>query len=648
LRIEFCDGAFRDRQGDRVKVPRPSIGSSLVDRREMDTAMHRTVWTLALVASLFAGGCAPSIGVRPLDSRQANLALTANVLTSGSPSESARELLYRADLAARFEKDPAATIAALRSGLGGRDEQDRLYTLAELSYAHGMRSGDAAHHLAAAVYAWDFLFPDEEGKRPGRYDPRIRAAMDIYNRALAEGLTVPGTRTIDLRERAVGLPFGVLDITVAEGALRYAGQEMKDLTSLAGLETRGLRNRYRHRGIGAPVAASMDRTDPTSAARWLGPYTKVPLTMLLRLDQAGAASERLSGVVELHRVEESAETVIAGETIPLESDRTAALAYQLADSPVWDIEIAGFRRGDLLLGSPRPGGQLFMLHPCQPDRIPIVFVHGTASSPARWAEMVNEFQNDPELGRRYQFWFFVYNTGNPVAYSAMQLRDALQDVMRTVDPVGAHPALQRMVVIGHSQGGLLTKMTAVRSGSRFWDAISSVPFQKAELAPETRELLAKGLFVEPLPFVRRLVFIATPHRGSILAGGFVTKMIRRLVHLPGRVAGLGADIVRLQAAGALRRIAYVPTSVDNMSAGNPFLESLRELPIVDGVRAHSIIAVKGDGPPEEGNDGVVAYQSAYLEGLDSTLVVRSPHSTQGTPATIEEVRRILYLELESP
>jgi hypothetical protein len=79
-----------------------------------------------------------------------------------------------------------------------------------------------------------------------------------------------------------------------------------------------------------------------------------------------------------------------------------------------------------------------------------------------------------------------------------------------------------------------------------------------------------------------------------------------------------------------------------MDASNPFLKTLASLPIAAGVHVNSIIAVKGGGPIEEGNDGVVEYRSAHLEGVESELVVHSSHSTQSTPATIEEVRRILY------
>ena len=102
--------------------------------------------------------------------------------------------------------------------------------------------------------------------------------------------------------------------------------------------------------------------------------------------------------------------------------------------------------------------------------------------------MANELLGDHKIASRYQIWFFVYNSGNPIALSAMRLRESLQAVRKDVDPDGKDPALNQMVVIGHSQGGLLTKMTVVDSGNRFWNNVTKVPFDQADLDPETRDL----------------------------------------------------------------------------------------------------------------------------------------------------------------
>jgi pimeloyl-ACP methyl ester carboxylesterase len=269
-----------------------------------------------------------------------------------------------------------------------------------------------------------------------------------------------------------------------------------------------------------------------------------------------------------------------------------------------------------------------------------VLVHGTASSPARWAEMINELTHDPVLRGRYQFWLFMYNTGQPILYSAYLMRHALSDIVADLDPKGQDPALKRMVLIGHSQGGLLAKLMAIRSGTRFWDAVSTVPFKEMEMPAETRELLREGMFFEPVPTVKRVIFVATPHRGSYRASGYLFQLVRRLIRLPGTLVTQLQGLLTSEAFAGLG-MSRLPTSVDNMSPNNPFIRALGAIPIDPAIRANSIIAVLGEGPITGKTDGVVAYESAHIEGVESEKVVRSGHSTQGHPETIEEVRRIL-------
>jgi len=322
--------------------------------------------------------------------------------------------------------------------------------------------------------------------------------------------------------------------------------------------------------------------------------------------------------------------------VPLELEPTATLAYGLEGAPVWDFEIAGFRFAE----QPVFGDGLIMLHPYRPGRVPVVLVHGTASSPARWAEMVNELSNDPILRDRVQFWAFQYNTGQPILYSALLMRRALSAAVAEFDPAGQDPALRRIVVIGHSQGGLLTKLMAIHSGTRFWDNMSTVPIDQLDAPSETRQLLQEASFFEPMPTVERVVFIATPHRGSFRATGWILGLVRRLVNLPGTLVSQFQNLLAAPAFAELR-MSRLPTSVENMSPGQPFVRALGASPIDPRITAHSIIAVLGAGPLTGKTDGVVAYESAQIEGVASEKVVRSSHSTQSNPETIEEVRRIL-------
>jgi hypothetical protein len=206
-----------------------------------------------------------------------------------------------------------------------------------------------------------------------------------------------------------------------------------------------------------------------------------------------------------------------------------------------------------------------------------------------------------------------------------------------------------MVVIGHSQGGLLTKMTVIDSGTKLWSNVSRMPLDQVRLSDKSRALLEEVLFVTPLPFVDRVIFISTPHRGSYLASSdLVRRLAAKLISMPRDLVGVSTDVVAIRdPAERMASLERFPTSIDNMSPGNPFIKTLASIPIAPTVHAHSIIPVEGDGPLEDEVDGVVAYKSAHIEDVESEYVVRhSGHSTQSNPETVDEVRRILLEQAE--
>jgi hypothetical protein len=228
-------------------------------------------------------------------------------------------------------------------------------------------------------------------------------------------------------------------------------------------------------------------------------------------------------------------------------------------------------------------------------------------------------------------------------------RAALTDKVQQLDPQGTNTLLRQMVVIGHSQGGLLTKCTAVNAGDKLWRVVSTNRLEDLKIAEADRERLRRAVFLEPLPFVKRIVFIATPHRGSYLSSGFARRLAARLVSLPGNLVSRSKDMFQVVAGSDVGNFLHgrMPTSLDGMSPKNPGLLAMAGLPVVPEVKAHSIIAVEGEGDYHEGRDGVVAYQSAHVDYAQSEFIVRSYHTCLDQPATIEEVRRILHEHLNS-
>ena len=602
-----------------------------------------TALSLVLVAA-----CASPVGVDPIPPRDFQRQETANAISAGVPSAYSGQVLQRFNLRDRFEDAPGTALAELHASLDTEGGENRLFALAELSYLHAEQSGARPYYLAAAVYAYAYLFPGG-GAPPDPLDPRTRLAAELYNRGLTEGLTPKDSTDVAIAPGEHLLPFGRLDLDLPGGAPAWGDHPLVAFRPAAHVKVRGLRNRYRRAGLGAPLMASLGPAKGTGRVYSLvPPPLKVPVTVFLRLDHVreGLATGQMRGALEVYSMDTANQIEVDGRPVPLEFEPSAALAYTLDRAPVWDSEIRAFFRGSFLQG----GGALYALTPYRPGRVPVVLVHGTASSPARWADLVNELQADPRIASRIQLWLFTYNTGLPILYSAGLFREILTKTVTELDPQGADPALRRMVLIGHSQGGLLAKLAVVDSGTRFWDNVSETPFEELRVSDQTRAILLRSMFVTPLPFVSRVVFVATPQRGSDVAGLLVGRLRwlvawaltlpPSLIQVTGEVL-VGSEDLRLRQQ--LRQ--GLPRSVDNMSPANHGIKTLATLPIAPGVTAHSIIALKKGGTLGEGGDGVVSYRSAHLDEAVSELIVTSGHSVQSHPEAIEEIRRILLQHL---
>jgi hypothetical protein len=161
-------------------------------------------------------------------------------------------------------------------------------------------------------------------------------------------------------------------------------------------------------------------------------------------------------------------------------------------------------------------------------------------------------------------------------------------------------------------------------------------------------LLRSNFFFKPLPCVSRVIFIATPHRGSYRNSSFVQRFLNRFMEFPSDVVDGTASLLQLKDTIQLPETVKkgVPSSLNGMATDNPFMLTLADIPVAPGIKCHSIIAIKGNDQPPAGADGVVKYTSAHVDYAESEFIVRSGHSCQGNPLTIEEVRRILLENLD--
>jgi pimeloyl-ACP methyl ester carboxylesterase len=616
----------------------PSIWSSL------SKAASR--YYVVAVVFLFAG-CSAPLGVHRLTLIESYKQLNRSALSGTTLSDSTLIVLRRQGLLKAWNTDPAATIARLRAEVVGQPGRwADLFALAELSYFEGEAHGSRDDFLAAALYAYAYLAPGAaEADQPSPYDERFRQACDIYNLGLTAAFGPADKRPVQIIPQRRTLPFGAIDVAVDQKQLQWHGHELASFVPTATLAVSGLQNIYRDPGLGEPMAALPKGGAISSKGFQVAPRLRIPTNMMLVLDdpRRQIAQSELQGRLVVSTILDQPDVQLGQETVPLEYDQTAARAVSMVEAAAWQKEYSGFLNGRLFERAPT---QLVAIEPHEFGRMPVILIHGTASSPFRWTDMVNDLLEVPAIRDHFEFWLFSYASGNPIPYSAIQLRASIQQALAQLGGVQADPALGRITLIGHSQGGLLAKMLVINPGDDLWNRISKRPLSSLKLTPKSRKLLRETLFPKPVPEIQRVIFIATPQRGSYVAAFSITHLIGRLVTLPLAVSEASKELVTGNGANVILGQSVLRLgSVYGMSPNSPFIRSLSAIPVAPGVHVHSIIPVATSGPLAEGSDGVVRYSSAHIAGVDSELVVHSSHSTQSNPATIAEVQRILLLQL---
>lgn len=336
----------------------------------------------------------------------------------------------------------------------------------------------------------------------------------------------------------------------------------------------------------------------------------------------------------LRRSAKESKAKVEGAIRPLAADFSAPISYYQPPANLMLVGlIAGLRSSHYI---DKTG--LYFLLPYDPDRIPLVFVHGLFSTPFTWAQTIHGLQADPEIRKHYQFWVFGYPTGTPILYSAFRLREELAKVDKL------YPNHRPYVVIGHSMGGMLTRAQVITVTRGMWEKALGETAKSIFRQNSSDSLIVRATTFRANPRIKRVVFICTPHRGSNMASSGLGRFGISLITLPATLATVmkdsltSADLVQL--TGSSKRL---PNSVWGLKPSNPALPVINGAPIT--IPYHSIIGDRGKGDSPNSTDGVVAYWSSHLNGAQSEVIVPGPHGSCALPQTIAELRRILRLHL---
>jgi hypothetical protein len=294
---------------------------------------------------------------------------------------------------------------------------------------------------------------------------------------------------------------------------------------------------------------------------------------------------------------------------------------------------------------------LYFIQPYNPDKIPVVMVHGLASSPDVYREIINDLAPEPWFREHYQVWLYNYPTGIPWLYNAMKFRQIIGEAGNYARTRGDDANLKKMVILSHSMGGLLARTAITDPGMEMYDAHFSKPLDQLNVKSSTKTLIREGMLYEPLTDAKRVVFMAVPHRGSPIASLRGTRFLSNLIRLPKTLTVDLVDVALnsvndgIDSASAGESVPK-PTSISTLSPSSRSFKGLSNMPLPEGITFHSIIGDKGKGNTPKSSDGVVPYWSSHVEPVETELIVPSNHTVPFDPQASEEIRRILLLHLK--
>lgn len=473
----------------------------------------------------------------------------------------------------------------------------------------------SGHFIESARLAGEKALAGEQG------------AVALYNHAVG--------RLVETLDKADSLPWGR---TIQVGSYQLSGKlepkAPKRVRTYVPVDSVDFHGRYSEnqairKGLGAALVA-VSEEDHDFRKTYDTPRVHAALTAILR---SGGGSR---ATLELHDPLDEERVSIAGRSPVLAANFTAPAAMFMAVARPDKLGLVRLLQPEKYADTAR----LSRLQRYDPERIPVLFVHGLQDTPATWAPMFNSLMQDPLLRARYQFWVFSYPSGYPYPYSASLLRKELDGVNR------AFPHHKDIVIIGHSMGGIISRLMVTDADEKIWISIFGKRPQQMPIKGASRQLLLDSLVFDHRKEIKRAIFIAAPHRGSLFANNWISRLGSRLVRMPGLLTDARNAVASvLTADRASLKLDRTPNSIDTLSPNNSFVKAVNKIPIAPGVTYHSIMGDRGKGDTPNSTDGFVPYWSSHLDGAASEKIVPSHHSAHQNPEGIAEVRRILRLNI---
>ncbi|RYD68509.1 MAG: hypothetical protein EOP83_00720 [Verrucomicrobiaceae bacterium] len=463
-------------------------------------------------------------------------------------------------------------------------------------------------------------------KSPGDIEART-----TYNYAISRVFGVIFRASIDPWSSPLSVPSpeGEILLTCRPDSRPGWDPRLFDFTPADRIDLKGsyVKNRTKREGVGAPLVARGKGMNQRMKQDFTVPRVYYGVTAVVRFEGKRA-------VVSFEDPLAVEEITFAGHKHALAADFTVPLAVMLASTKPRKFEIMRMLKPAEYADTAR----IARLQPYDPDKTVVLVIHGLMDSEATWTPMINTLRGDPEIRENFQFWFYSYPSGYPYPYSAALLRKELDAIQQR------YPIKKKMVVIGHSMGGCISRLLITDSKNQLWEDLFKKSPEDTHLSAESRRLFSDGLIFKRREEVGRVVFIAAPLKGSNLASRRLVRWASGIIKSPVTLLKAGSEALQSTTyeEGELK-LSRIPSSVDTLTPNNRFVKAINRVPIAPGIPYHTIIGDRGKGNGPESSDGVVPYWSSHMDGAKSERIVSSGHSAHQNEDAIAEVRRILVL-----
>lgn len=500
------------------------------------------------------------------------------------------------------------------------------------------------YDLTTIIYT-NLYFQDMlSGKSSLLFDPEIIVAVKCYNLALTELFAY-------LRERNLHCAGG-FELSAAGGqsiyfvmpkySLPVDKEKIEYFQLCSDFRPQNLTHDSRNFGIGVPLICDLD--DNAIPETVFAEGQVIPATLAARVQHQEQHDPRLELQLFYLDSRSSNEINVNDFILPLAQDFSTPLAYMVHKPQVFNFIQRTFQ-----IDLTRQAEGLYHLEPHNDDRIPIVLVHGLMSDIRTWLQLINTLQSDPELRKNYRFMGFSYSSGNPIFVTAMHLRKALHEERERLLKDGRNlKKFDQMVLIGHSMGGLVSRLMISESNEGLLRNFIGEEVYSNSIDHDDVKFREMLIF-NPVSSVKRVIFIAVPHRGSELAQRWFAHIASSMIKIPQSLIEFNTKLLsNLIDISDQERKELVGkfNGIDNLSPDGNALKLLNTMPMAN-IPYHSVIGNKYKSGVPGGSDGVVPYSSSHLNGAKSEIVVHSGHSVQQNPLAIQEIKRILKEHLKN-